>query len=404
MGFLAAVVAAGFTAVACGNASGGTVPTGAACTAPGVTPTSVNLGLLVSGSGPAATSLTGFRSGIDARISVENQKGGVNGRTLAYSWDDDQSSPEHNLAAARALVEQKNAFAVVEGTTAELGGAEYLAGKRVPVVGVGPTTGWDRYPNMFTWDLLNSRSGVTSAWGDFARQQGGTRAAVLGVQSVPGAQELADALGASMRSAGITEAYHNLQVDQSTDPRTLASQIAQSGADTVTGVLDPELWAALWPALRQADPRIKVAIFPSGYDRHSLPQVGPSIAGSYVGLVITPFELNLPAQRNLLNAFASYSPEVSSPDGLSSISGWVTADMVIRGLQAAGPCLTRASFTTGLRQVHDFDGGGLIRPGVDVSKFGQPNLCLNIVRVSADGKSYEPRGTAPVCGRIVPSR
>ncbi|WP_241255873.1 ABC transporter substrate-binding protein, partial [Candidatus Protofrankia californiensis] len=50
-----------------------------ACTAPEVTDSEVKAGLLFSDSGPGASALRGFRSGVEARFGLANAEGGVNG-------------------------------------------------------------------------------------------------------------------------------------------------------------------------------------------------------------------------------------------------------------------------------------------------------------------------------------
>lgn len=232
---LVALAAAG----ACGT-DGASQPV-AACGSPGVTSDAVKIGVLYPDTGPFATTFLGFRGGLQARFSLENSRGGVHGREVAYAWADDRANAKANLLEATRLVEQEQVFAVVEGSVAEAGSAQYLDKQGVPVTGVGPSAVWSGHRNMLTWSSLLSQTAVSSAWGQVARSQGGTRAAVLADVDVPSSQELAAALSASMRSAGIQTVYTNFQVHSMSHIATLARAITNADADVVTGVVTPEL-------------------------------------------------------------------------------------------------------------------------------------------------------------------
>ena len=80
-----AAAVASLLIAACGNGStstssgGGTVSPGGS-SAPGVTATSVNVGLLTSLTGPVAAGFTTVATGFKARIALQNAQGGVYGR------------------------------------------------------------------------------------------------------------------------------------------------------------------------------------------------------------------------------------------------------------------------------------------------------------------------------------
>ncbi|WP_235486799.1 ABC transporter substrate-binding protein, partial [Frankia sp. AvcI1] len=74
--------------------------------APGVTDSSIKVGLLYPDTGVMAAQFTGYRAGVSARFGVENAAGGVDGRKIDFAWQDDQSDPRGNLQGARGLVAQ----------------------------------------------------------------------------------------------------------------------------------------------------------------------------------------------------------------------------------------------------------------------------------------------------------
>src|SRR4051794_40620863 len=97
------VLAAGASAQSSGNA-------------PGVSDKSVKLGFISSETGVAAANFVGAPKGCKARVDAENAKGGVNGRKIDVVSIDDKSSGA-NLTAAKDLVENQDAFAVVNDSS-----------------------------------------------------------------------------------------------------------------------------------------------------------------------------------------------------------------------------------------------------------------------------------------------
>ncbi|KPM50973.1 hypothetical protein ACG83_36535 [Frankia sp. R43] len=393
------VVAGACTGSGADKNGGGTA---SACTSPGVTQEAVKVGVLYPDTGPFSSSFQGFRGGITARFALENSRGGVHGREISTIWADDQASADSNRTEAQRLVEGEQVFSVVEASVAEGSSALYLEEQGVPVTGVGPSVAWTQHRNMFTWSSLLSQGAVTSAWGQIAHNLGGTRAAVLAVVGVPSSQELATTIAASMQREGIQTVYQNLQLDPLLSMTTLARAIASSKADIVTGVITPEIWAGLAPALRAQGAQITVPLFPNGYDKETLRSGGSAYAGMYVAQVTAPFELQLPAHQEFYAALTQYAPEVSTQQGQLALNGWLAADLMLRGLNAAGACPTRDGFIGALRSVLQYDAGGLVRPAANLTDYTLPSACLNLVRVDSSGQNFEVVGDAPICGQVQP--
>nr|MDT0667665.1 ABC transporter substrate-binding protein [Micromonospora sp. DSM 115978] len=116
-----------------------------------------------------------------------------------------------------------------------------------------------------------------------------------------------------------------------------------------------------------------------------------------------PFETASPALDAYRSAMVTHAPELSTPDREVAMLSYITADMFLRGLEAAGPCPTRENFMTALRGVSDYDGAGLIPGTVDLdASFGDFNLCWTFVRVNESGTAFEAAlngdGSSQWCG------
>jgi ABC-type branched-subunit amino acid transport system substrate-binding protein len=109
--YLAAVSAAALVAAGCGGSSGGS----SSASAPGVTATSITLGSHQPLTGPVAPGYSEIAPAVKAMFQYINAKGGVNGRTINYTYEDDAYNPSQTATVVRKLVEQNNVFGILNG-------------------------------------------------------------------------------------------------------------------------------------------------------------------------------------------------------------------------------------------------------------------------------------------------
>ena len=130
---LAATVIAG-----CGGATvapGGTSGGGAAA-APGVTADTITLGMVTPLTGQFAALGVDGRAGAEALIATVNDAGGINGRKLALSVQDDQYDPKQAVAGARYFASQEPVLGIWgnNGTATTLAGLPTLQQSGVPLL------------------------------------------------------------------------------------------------------------------------------------------------------------------------------------------------------------------------------------------------------------------------------
>ena len=102
---------------------------------PGVTSTSINLGVITPTSGPAVSSFTGFVEGARLRVAQQNAKGGVNGRKINITVYDDKADGSTQSSVANKAIQQDNVFGIVEASTVDTMMAIFK-NANVPVVGL----------------------------------------------------------------------------------------------------------------------------------------------------------------------------------------------------------------------------------------------------------------------------
>ncbi|WP_322748029.1 MULTISPECIES: ABC transporter substrate-binding protein [unclassified Frankia] len=385
-------------AAGCGTSDARNALANTGCQTPGVNPTTVKLGLLFPNSGPAAPQFADFRAGVDARFGLANSQGGVGGRKLTYDWEDDASDPATNLAAATRLVDSSQDFAVIESSNVSTSSAAYLHDNAIPVIGSGAEAAWSENDNMFTWSQYLTAGPAPLTWGNFARTRGGRKAAVLRIAFNEASSTFAQKMTESLKAAGIDVVYTDQISVTGTDLTGIVTKIKNSGADVLTGGLTVDAFAGVVAAANRAQIPLKVAMSAAGYDQSVLRAYGPKLAGTYLFVNVAPFEENLPVHRTFIDAMAAYAPQTQPPTRQVALTGWISADMLLRGLQAAGPCPTRQSFITHLRNVHDYAADGLVSPPVDLAKYGEVARCYTFLQINPTGSAFAVQQPAPYCG------
>lgn len=367
---------------------------------PGVTADEVEVGVLYPDSGNAASLFAPFRAGVDARLGVANAGGGVHGRRVSYLWQDDGSQPAINLASARMLVEQRQVFGIMESTSASSGSAEYLHDRGIPVTGTSLDAGWTVHNNMFSYSNLIADGVSVSTWGDFVAEQGGTSALVVVTSLSAASGEFGDELAASLRSAGV-RVVGTVDATGPINLQAVGNRVRDSGADTLVGAVTGAAFGQVVLGARAAGANLRVILTPSGYDQSLLELFGPILGNVSLFVDYQPFELDLPGHRTFLAAMADHAPYLQPPNQQAALSGWITADMFLRGLAEAGPCPTRPRFLDGLRAVRDYSADGLLPGPIDfTNSFGQLGRCYTFLRVSPDGHRFDVLRPAPRCGEL----
>ena len=384
-----------------GSGSGG--GGGASCDSPGVSADEIKVGQLSSLTTPAAAFYGLHQAGFKARMDKFNDDGGIGGRTVKVEAVDDAADANRAIAAARELVEQDDVFAVMAASTVIAGPATYLHDEGIPVVGYNVNAEWGMYDNMFGYSGSNSPEPVaTTTGGEFLSQQGVEKLAILGYAQ-SSTQAAAEGMATSFEAAGGEVVYNATDAPYgNTEWTAEAEEIASSGADGLYLPIITQNALAAASAVRQAGGDLKVILFPAGYSPTTLEQAGEAAEGVYFSTDVVPFEHNLPAHQEALDAFEKYIPEV--PPAQEVLQGWLIGEMLIRGLEEAGgeECPTREAFIENLRKVTDYDADGLFNPALDLDAgFGQPyGRCFHYVKV--EGGEFVPvtDGEA-ICGEAI---
>ncbi|MEX5632554.1 ABC transporter substrate-binding protein [Parafrankia sp. FMc2] len=354
-----------------------------ACDTPGVTADHVNLGFVFSNSGVGSEALSSARSGVDARLGLANANGGVHGRTVVYDWRDDGSSSTANERMTTDLVQQQSVFGLLMVSSATGGSPERLAREGIPVVGL-PQTDFAKYPNWFS-QLYDASPEII---GRYLTLRGSSKVAIVTTGSAQFVQDFARRYAAAFQEVGLPTAEIIPFASGSDSPRQIARRIAASGADSLVGFTTLDDFAQVSQAVRESRVELAASVSLSGYDRSTLSRLGEQLIGVSFPVYFHPFEGGGPAIETYREAMGRFAPETGQPDQQFAMYGYIYADMFLRGLELAGDCPTRESFISSLRNVPDYDAGGLIEP-IDLrTNATTPLPCSAFVEIDPTGTAF----------------
>jgi branched-chain amino acid transport system substrate-binding protein len=383
-----------------------------------VTSDTIKVGLITALTGVTSSNEVDTPDGAMARIAAQNAAGGVNGRKIVMVTEDDQSTVAGDATAARVLVEQKGVFAVMGYSSFLFASTKYLQQKGVPVTGTafdGPEWGMEPYSNMFSANPPASTpyNGVRYTWdstGKFFKQVGVTSLGGFAYGISPSATNAIKGTFAASAPSGVTECYANYSVPFGTVDFTAdALALKSKGCNgAVTAFVDSSD-LAFATSVRQTNNPVKILNY-TGYDQQTLSTNATRQAynGVYFASQVL-FDKKNPAIATMYANMEKYIPHFNSntiPD-FGLFGGYLTADLMIKGLQMAGSSPTRQSFINNLRPVKDYNAGGLLPSATPFSPFGTPEMlpetyCEYYIQLQGDNFVSVGPGGAAICGNKVP--
>jgi branched-chain amino acid transport system substrate-binding protein len=382
---------------------------GLTASAPGITPTTITVGLITSYTGSdSSNSVPGIPESFKARIDVQNAEGGVDGRQIKFITEDDSSSPSVAATAAAAEL-TKGVFAIDYNSPFAYGAATYLHTQGVPVVGGGyDGPEWSTESNMFSTDGYSGTLSTTQpryyANPTLLKKAGAKNFAVLGYSISPSSENAAKNAAISLKQAGFQVPYLDTTLPFGTvNVTATALQMKADNVDSMEAEIDGNTELALVTAGQQTGIKWRYVVLATGYGSEWLASPSAVASGQklYFGVLQTPVELHTAATIAEQAAFKKYAGFTGVPD-FGWTEGWETADLLIKGLQVAGKNPTRQSFINNLRKVTNYTAGGLLSQPTNFEKASQPApiQCEWITQLI--GHNFKPTSTKPGCSKLVP--
>ena len=372
-------------------------------------PAPITLALVTSLTGPSAPETANDPAGFVARIDLQNAEGGVNGHKLVPLVIDDQTNP--NVIATAVHAADSKAFGIVSASPLFFLAAKYPQEEGVPVTGSysdGPEWGEQPYTNMFATDLgsLNTKYPVNTLEGKILRKFGGTVLGTYGYIISPTSTREAVNVARSFQHAGGKVGVIDTSIPfGAVNFTTLALVAKQYHVDALFPTMIDASNFALATALKQAGVKIRAFVFATGYDPSLVGSPAwASLQGGYFLSVYRPFSLPDAGTEQMAAALRKYEHFTKSQfPTMFQYETWAGADLMIKGLEMAGPDPTRAAVIRDLRSIRSYDADGLLPHPIDYATvFGHdpPEQCVWILQAHKSG--FVPTSTQSICGTDIP--
>jgi ABC-type branched-subunit amino acid transport system substrate-binding protein len=348
-------------------------------------------------------------AGFNARIAMQNAEGGVNGHKLVGLVIDDQTSPSQIATAVQEA--DSKAFGIVSQSPLMFLAAKYPNQAGVPVTGTyddGPEWGTKPYTNMFASDAgsVNPKYPVNTQIGDFLKAHGGTVLGSYGYGISPSSSRAAIATGDSFQHAGGKVGVLNTSVPFGSVAFTPDALVAkQKGVNAMVPAMDANSNYALAQALKQAGVKLKATLFATGYEPDVINSpVWSTLQGDYFLSLFRPWSLPNAGTQQMQAAMEKYAHFTKTQfPNLGQYEAWAGADLMIKGLQMAGPNPTRAAVIKDLRGLKSYNVNGLLPQTINYSTiFGHdlPKQCTWVMQAGKTG--FTAVSSQPICGTDIP--
>lgn len=336
---------------ACGAGSGAT-------SVPGVTSSTINIGLVLDTTGPLQIICAPILAGDQLYVNQINAAGGINGRKIKLDQVSDNADPTKTKDAVRQLFEQNNDFALFQvcGSGDANIASAYTNPKGIPFVDPigGGAKFTDTQGNALPWVWMTQPN-----YGDEGHVLGyyatntvkAKRVALLYEDDVLGLQQKTT-LGESLQKYGAslvaTVGYAGTQTDFSAAVQTLKA--ATPDLIVLNGLPIPTAsFVAAATKLNYRPSLGYLANYPMG-DNSWAKLLGPAGEGIYVSGYS---DINTPVGQAYLQATAS-----DTTFSAYKFYGYINTKLFVDALKKAGSNLTRASLRQVLdTQFRDYDTG-----------------------------------------------
>lgn len=364
-------------------------PTGnGGATAPGVTATSINLGVMTSVSGPLPGATQDAQRGAAAYDAYVNSLGGVYGRTLHTTQGDDGFDPTKAQASCASLIPKS--FAIVGSeAAADSGCFNEIKSSGIPWIGGYLDPQYGSIPNAIYPGASSALQVSTDQFVIWKKEHPKVNKVAVLWENVPGIQTLADTSATGLGESGFKVVYN--QSFSPTNPN-LTSYVIQMKNRGVQGVylygVDVTAGARFAQAMAQQgfDPELKSDYGVYDAKWHTL--AGGAASGWETGIASLPFlsdqSLNSnPGGALFLTWFRKLYPKAQLDT--FAIIGWQSSMYFVQGLVAAGPEPTRASVLAALHNIHSYNAGGLLPP----TDPGDKKLSNCTIEMTATSSGYK---------------
>jgi branched-chain amino acid transport system substrate-binding protein len=331
----------------------------AACAEDGVTDNRILIGRTNGVTGQIAGPVKEMNDGADAYIAWINKRGGISGRHIEIVTLDDKFDPALSAKNAEKLVKEQHVFALFQsrGTPHTQAIVPILEANKVPLV--APSTGASVFHEPVHPLVFNVRAKyqdeVIKAIQHF-NTVGVTQIALVHVDDAFGKDGM-EGFVKGMEMQKLTPSTI-LKFDRvKPDIPAVVAGIAKAEPQAVILIASAGTTAPMIKALRAAGSRANIMTLSNNSAKSFVDSVGKDGMGVIVSQVTPAADL---VTTKLGQEFRQAAKESHVIASYAAMEGFVSAKVLVEGLQRAGRNLTRESFMHALESIHKEDLGGLM--------------------------------------------
>ena len=358
---------------------------------PGVFDTKILFGQSAAFKGPAAALGIGMRDGIEAAFNEANTKGGIHGRSLELVTYNDGYEPEKAIANTNRLIHEDKVFALIGEVGTPTSKAVQPIATELNIPFLGPFTGASFLRNPSFDNIINVRASYdqeTEAWIErLTKDLGLSRIAILyqddsfGRAGLAGVTKALERRGMQLVSEG-TYKRNTTAVKRA----VLAIRKGQPEAVVMVGAYKP---CAEFIKVARSIGMDPVFVNISFVGSKALAaELGSDGSGVVVTQVVPfPENLEIPLVSQYVKALKASNPELDP--GFVSLEGYMVGRLVIQALDRMGQSVTRKALLSTIKEVGEFDLGGItLFYGADDNQ-GMDQVFLTIIQPDGTFKAVD---------------
>lgn len=327
---------------------------------PGVSETSITLGMANAQTGNASGLGKGMRLGAEAVFKEINAKGGIHGRTIKLIVEDDAYNPDRTVDTTLKLIEQDQVFSLFGyvGTPTSNAALPIVKDTQTPLVGLFSGSMALRQP--IVREVFNVRASYDDETEVLVQKYLADGAKRFGVfyQDDGFGQAVLSGTEKALKKRGM-----EVSVKGSFERGTLAvqsglSRILQAKPDVVIMVGPYAPVAAFVKAARTAGLKSQLATVSFVGTDDLVKALGTQGNGVLISQVVPfPADTKTPIVKECADLLAKHFP--GEKLGFVSLEGAITAKVMALALERAGSDLTRTSLISAMEGLKEVDLGGL---------------------------------------------
>ncbi len=309
---------------------------------PGVTNTEIRIGSILPLQSGLSAGATQYRDGLDAYFQWVNANGGINGRKIVWSAENDSYNPQQAVAVAKKLVDRDDVFAIVGtlGTTNTVAMLPFLKQRGVPLLGplaTHPSVNEPQDKNVFPMSPAAPLHGTAMA--EFALHTLKVKRVAVFYQDDQFGKEIRDAVKKYVADNGMTITAEASYVPSDVDINAQVLALSASKPEAVLMVVIPKQGALFLQSAQRNSFKVPFVTLQLMADPVAAELAGDAINGLYTNIYVAHESMETPAVKEAKEILAKYAPK--TPPGYWTFAGMSGAKMFHMAATKVGKDLTR---------------------------------------------------------------